>query len=129
MSRTTLIVAILLAASPAMAELRVQKPRDAHCTLWEHRDMQGARKVMANGERVTFARNDVGSSAWRESPTWNDHVSSATIDRGCRLQVWEHVNASGKSKTWSGGPKGLLVKYVGSEWNDRISSATCYCDQ
>jgi hypothetical protein len=90
--------------------------------------MQGASLRMANGERVSFASGDVGSTAWRELPNWNDDVSSATVDPGCRLQVWEHIEGRGASKTWSGGQTGLLINYVGDSWNDRISSATCYCD-
>lgn len=128
MSRTTLVVCILLAANSASAELSTGY-RKAYCRLWEHRDMQGARMVMPNGDRVSFAdRGDVGSSAWRERPDWNDVVSSATIDPGCKLQVWEHMEATGASKTWTGGQRGWRVNYVGGTWNDRISSATCYCE-
>lgn len=123
-----LLGCVLLAASPAVAEQRTWPARRAYCTLWEHRDMQGASLRMANGERVSFARSDVGSTAWREFPEWNDDVSSATVDPGCRLQVWEHIQGKGASKTWPGGQTGLRVKYVGDAWNDRISSAICYCD-
>ncbi len=91
--------------------------------------MQGARMRMPNGDRVSFAHNEqYGSTAWRERPDWNDVVSSATIDAGCKLQVSEHMEGGGASKTWSGGPNGWRVNYVGGAWNDRISSATCYCD-
>lgn len=127
MSRSTLIVCILLAANSASAELRTDY-RTGYCTLWEHRDMQGARLRMPNGQQVSFAHNnEVGSTAWSERPDWNDVVSSAKIDPGCKLQVWEHMEAAGASKTWSGGQNGWRVNYVGGTWNDRISSATCYC--
>jgi hypothetical protein len=90
--------------------------------------MQGARKRLPHGERVSFALADVGTSSWRESPTWNDVVSSATVDPSCRLRVWEHMQGEGASKEWRGGKNGLRIKYVGDEWNDRISSATCLCE-
>jgi len=121
-----LLSSVLLVASHASAELRTAPARRAYCTLWEHRDMQGAHHRMPNGERVSFA--DSGSTAWRGLPSWNDAVSSATVDSGCRLQVWEHMEGGGASKTWSGGSQGLDINYVGGPWNDRISSATCYCD-
>jgi hypothetical protein len=76
---------------------------------------------------LSFARNDVGNSAWSERPRWNDVVSSAHVDPGCTLQVWEHAMAGGESHAWQGGRNGLRVNYVGSRWNDRISSAACTC--
>lgn len=118
----------LLIAMPGMAELTVGPRPTGRCTLFEHRDMQGARLRLPANERVSFARGDVGSSAWRELPSWNDVVSSARVDAGCRLRVWEHMLGQGASKEWSGGSKGLLVKYVGDAWNDRVSSATCLCN-
>lgn len=128
MSRSMIIACILLAANSASAELRPDYRR-GYCRLWEHRDMQGARIRMPNGQRVSFAHNtEAGSTAWSERPDWNDVVSSATIDPGCKLQVWEHMEAAGASETWSGGRNGWRVNYVGGTWNDRISSATCYCD-
>ena len=115
-------------AGHAAAELTVGPRPTGQCMLWEHRDMQGARLRLPHGDRVSFARSEVGSSAWREVPSWNDVASSARIDAGCRLRVWEHVQAQGAAKEWSGGKNGLLVNYVGDAWNDRISSATCRCD-
>jgi hypothetical protein len=120
---------ILFTLAPAEAqELRSGPYRRAYCTLFEHRDMQGASIRLPNGERMTFNRPDVGSNAWRERPRWNDAVSSATIDPGCRLQIWEHAMAGGESRVWHGGQRGLSVNYVGDRWNDRVSAVACYCN-
>jgi hypothetical protein len=128
MKHWALVLCGLLVLDNASAELRVGPRPNGQCMLWEHRDMEGARLRLPHGERVSFAQGDVGNSAWREVPSWNDAASSAKIDAGCRLRVWEHMLAQGASREWSGGNNGLLVKYVGSTWNDRISSATCLCD-
>ena len=126
MFRYSILVGVLL-AGPAAAELRTGPYRHAYCYMYEHRDMTGARMRMPNGDRVSMASGDVGSTAWRERPDWNDVVSSATVDPGCTLRVWEHIEAQGAARTWHGGANGWRVNYVGSAWNDRISSATCYC--
>jgi hypothetical protein len=128
MKNSAWILCGLLVVGSADAELRTGPRRTGQCMLWEHRDMQGARLRLPDGERASFARGDVGSSAWREVPSWNDAASSAKVDAGCRLRVWEHMLGQGASKEWSGGSRGLLVKYTGSAWNDRISSAACLCD-
>jgi len=131
MSRLAWIIGGLLIATTttATAELTVGPRRQGSCLLFEHRDMQGARFRMANGERLSFARGDVGNSSWREVPSWNDVVSSAKLDAGCRLQVWEHMLAGGAAKTWAAKPNaGLNVNYVGDAWNDRVSSAVCSCN-
>ena len=117
----------LLVGGNATAELSVGPPRTGQCMLWEHRDMQGAHLRLSHGERMSFA-GDTGNSAWREVPSWNDIASSAKAGAGCRLRVWEHMLGEGASKDWANGSNSLLIKYVGSAWNDRISSATCLCD-
>ena len=121
-------VSVLATSSAVTADQRVGTYRHAYCVLWEHRDLQGASLRMPNGDSVSFANANPGSTAWSERPEWNDRVSSMTIDRGCRLDVWEHMEGKGASKTWRGGTRGWMVRYVGGNWNDRISSAMCVCD-
>lgn len=128
MKQAILILAGALLATTASAELRSGPPRAGQCKLFEHRDMQGARMTLHHGDRVSFASEDVGNTTWSEKPRWNDHVSSATVDPHCTLRVWEHMKAGGAMKEWHGGRNGLLVKYVGDRWNDRVSSAVCSCD-
>ncbi|WP_219906909.1 peptidase inhibitor family I36 protein [Enhygromyxa salina] len=53
---------------------------------------------------------------------WNDKVSSVKVRSGCALNVYEHANYEGKHKTLAG-----RVRWIGSGWNDRISSYTCSC--
>jgi hypothetical protein len=122
------LLALAAGMAPAAAQpLRSGPERGGSCFLYEHRDMQGARMRLPNTDRVSFARSDIGSSAWRERPRWNDVVSSAQVDPGCTLQVWEHAEGGGESHVWRGGRNGLNVNYVGSRWNDRISAAACTC--
>ena len=128
MKHVFLIALGLLAVGNSVAELTVGPRPTGQCMLWEHRDMQGARMRLPHGDRVSFARADLGSTAWRESPTWNDVASSAKVDARCHLRVWEHMQGGGASKEWHGGSKGLLIKYMGDTWNDRASSASCLCD-
>jgi hypothetical protein len=128
MKLPVVLMVIVCATLSSQASQTVGPPRAGVCVLWEHREMQGARMRLPHGDRVSFAREAVGNSSWRESPTWNDVVSSATLDSGCTLRVWEHSLAGGESREWRAGGSRLLVKYVGDRWNDRISSATCLCD-
>lgn len=128
MKRIVLILAGTLLTASAFAELTVGPARHGQCTLYQHRDMQGAHLTLRHGDRVSFASEDVGNTTWSERPRWNDHVSSARIDAHCTLRVWEHMKAEGAMKEWSGGRNGLLVKYVGDRWNDRVSSAVCFCN-
>ena len=122
-----LMLGCLFVAGHGSASQTVGPPPKGVCVLFEHRDMQGARMRLPHGDRVSFASGDVGDSSWRESRTWNDVASSATVDAGCTLRVWEHIKARGESKEWRAGDQRLLVKYMGDKWNDRISSATCLC--
>ena len=54
---------------------------------------------------------------------WNDQVSGMKIGKGCSLTVHEHSNGRGPSKTFSSD-----IPWIGSEWNDKISSYRCSCE-
>src|SRR3954466_13194565 len=98
-----LFVLAFVAAAPAVASTTGPLRKD-YCRMWEHRDMQGARTSVANGDSVSFAHNaEVGSTTWREvDGSWNDAASSAQVPPRCELIVWEHMEGGGRSKTWSG---------------------------
>jgi hypothetical protein len=53
---------------------------------------------------------------------WSDDVSSAIVNPGCALNVWEHGSFGGKHKTVAG-----VVPWIGGDWNDIISAWTCDC--
>lgn len=128
MKHWIIVLSGVLASMGASAELTAGPRHGGQCMVFEHRDMQGAKMRLANGDRVSFAREDLGNTTWREKPSWNDALSSARIDPGCHLRVWEHMAGTGAMKEWHGGSKGLLVYYVGDRWNDRVSSAVCHCN-
>jgi syncollin len=104
----------------------------AGCSLFEHRDYQGAewyledleRMIMVDGESLGCTTNGHGGgceSVYYES-SWNDVVSSFRVDSGCIITLWEHVNEDGarfRSDT--------SYRYVGGDWNDVASEAVCSC--
>nr|WP_245269802.1 hypothetical protein [Ensifer sp. WSM1721] len=105
----------------------------AECRLFEHRDYGGAsytldnleRMIMVNGDSigcsVSHGDSDCPSTTYEAS--WNDHVSSFRVTRGCTLTLWEHINESGARFR-----SNRSYTYVGSRWNDKASEALCTCD-
>lgn len=112
--------------------LGIAVPAEAGCTIYQHRDYGGSRwglghferMKMVNGESIGCTTNGHGSGC--ESVTynasWNDHVSSFKVTPGCRLTLWEHVNARGIRFDKPGS-----YKYVGGRFNDKASEALCMC--
>lgn len=93
----------------------------SRCILFEHRDFDGARLVLQNGQRVKMvAGNSTPDILYR--PGWNDQVSSYLATDGCLLNVWEHIDAQGWMQITSGS-----VAYIGDRRNDQISEALCSC--
>ncbi|WP_207537580.1 peptidase inhibitor family I36 protein [Sabulicella rubraurantiaca] len=129
MLRASAIIALLLVAAPAFAQgLRTGEYRQAYCELYEHRDMQGRRLRIANGDRVSFNNpGRVSSNAWSYRPSRNDSISSAYVPPRCTLRIWEHAEGQGRSAEWHGRDTGWNVSYFGGQWNDRISSVACIC--
>jgi hypothetical protein len=125
MLRQSLIVGLILIINGSGPAYSSPGPR---CTIYEHRDMQGAWLKMPSGDAITMAARPIGDTYWREKPNWNDVVSSIHLDAGCRIQVWEDIDGRGASRTWRAkSDRGYSLWYVGSDWNDRISSAVCTC--
>ncbi len=99
----------------------------ATCTIYEHRDYQGAHWTLHNGDDLKMIREpNVGTSdgihRFLYQPSWNDKVSSFRVDRTCTLTLWEHVDRGGHyfraNKSY---------RYVGGAWNDKASEAVCTC--
>lgn len=129
MLRQVLVVGLIFSSVSAAAHsVGSGSPSKGRCTLYEMRNLGGAFYKMRGGGHLTMASRDIGDNVWTEYPEWNDDVSSIHLNAGCRIQVWEHVEAQGASRSWQAKPdRGLSVNFVGSDWNDRISSAICTC--
>jgi hypothetical protein len=118
-----LVAGITLASSVARAG----------CTIFQHRDFAGAswwfnagdRMKMVNGQSTCISTGGHCPSCETceyFEPSWNDEVSSFTVEPGCTITLWEHVNEGGAFfRTWQS------YSYVGSDWNDEASEALCTC--
>jgi len=123
-----LIVGVIVACSDAYAEPR--------CVVFEHRDYQGASWWLDDGDSLLGVDGETICTTvshcpspptpctvcdWHE-PSWNDVISSFTVDPDCTLTLWEHVDG-GAYFRWPG----LSYRYVGDNWNDEASRADCRC--
>lgn len=104
----------------------------AGCTIFEHRDFGGASWFLADGDTMKMVEGEtICSTTFGHGPpdvctffepSWNDAVSSFTVDPGCTITLWEHVNQGGAHfRTWQS------YSYVGGNWNDEASEALCTC--
>lgn len=87
----------------------------AACVLFEHANFRGRALEMGPDDAVNF----------RGRQFWNDRVSSVVVRRGCTLVAYEHSGRRGRSIELNR----RVRDFGGSGWNDRISSAECYCDR
>lgn len=85
---------------------------DVACEMYEHNNYQGRVVPMAPDQAVSF----------RGGQFWNDRVSSVRVAQGCSLVIYEHSRMAGRSSELGGNARSL------GGWNDRISSAECFCD-
>lgn len=79
--------------------------------MYEHKNYGGEARTVARGAYVS----SIGT-------LWNDEVSSMKVSPGCVLNAYEHNDFGGSHKAFQGN-----IPWVGSGWNDRISSYTCSC--
>jgi len=54
--------------------------------------------------------------------SWNDEASSAVVEPGCILRLYEHVNYGGDKFVFPAGNNNFV-----STWNDELSSYKCNC--
>ncbi|MET2826285.1 peptidase inhibitor family I36 protein [Mesorhizobium shangrilense] len=104
------ILATVLCASTANAQY---DSRPA-CVMFEHANFRGRALEMSSDDAVNF----------RNGQFWNDRVSSVMVRRGCTLVAYEDSDMGGRSITITRRVRNL----DDGGWNDRISSAECYCD-
>ena len=109
-------------------------PSLAYCTLYEHRDYGGASWALGDRERMIMIEGeDIGVSTGGHcpeceytiyyEPSWNDALSSFTVDAGCTISLWEHINEGGaRFRTYRS------YSYIGDAWNDEVSEAWCVCE-
>ncbi|QKC83340.1 peptidase inhibitor family I36 protein [Mesorhizobium sp. NZP2077] len=102
-------VASVLFADGASAQYNDQPA----CVMFEHVNFRGRSIEMGPDDSVNF----------RGGQFWNDRVSSVFVRRGCTLVAYEDTNRGGESIEIR-----RRARELGSDWNDRISSAECYCD-
>ena len=95
---------------------------DRWCVVYEHRDF-GGRSLRIGQRPVTFGTGTEGDSNWNSVSGWNDRISSMQFPAGCQMVTWEHELGRGRSHVWNKGQ----VRFVGDQWNDRISSVECRC--
>jgi hypothetical protein len=110
MKKTAILATV--ASGLAVGSASAQDYGDA-CLMFEHAGFRGEVISMAPDQRVSF----------RAGQFWNDTVSSVRVARGCTLVIFEHARMQGASAEIS-----RRVHNLGRRWNDRISSAECYCD-
>ena len=120
-----LVVTVFL---PAFAQ-----SADARCVVYQHRDFKGSYYYLNDGDSLQMGGERCGRTQSHGTPrgqirynsSWNDHVSSFKVARGCVITLWQHVQGC------RGG--GVYFKadssysYVGSRWNDITSWVDCYC--
>ncbi|WP_137933187.1 peptidase inhibitor family I36 protein [Mesorhizobium comanense] len=83
------------------------------CVMFEHVNFRGRALEMDPNDSVSF----------RGGQFWNDRVSSVFVRRGCTLVAYEDTNMGGNSIEIR-----RRARALGDYWNDRISSAECYCN-
>lgn len=124
---------LVLAAGLGLAAL----PSAAQdCTVYQHRDYQGAHWGLGAGERLAGLRdpgiNQTCSHSncqiyWRAD--WNDQISSFRVRSGCTVTLSEHIDGSRIPPRGYGAHfrSNKSYRYVGSRWNDKASLVECAC--
>jgi hypothetical protein len=109
----------------------ISSPVYASCTLYQHRDYQGSRYTLGDGDAMIMRRGETicsavshgsGGSCTYHEPSWNDELSSFKVSGGCTMTLYENFNRSGARFR-----SNRSYKYVGSRWNDEVSEAYCTC--
>ncbi|MDC0667686.1 hypothetical protein [Nannocystis radixulma] len=123
-----------LVASAALAATLIAQPLVAHaqgCTIYQHRDFGGSswwfddgdRMIMIEGEDLGCVNSEGGSCGYTYyEASWNDQLSSYTVEPGCEIWMWEDIDEGGAQ--WH---SDRSYSYVGSDWNDEVSEVYCAC--
>lgn len=104
----------------------------AACTVYQHRDHQGAAFNLGPGDRLQMAGERCGHTVSHGRaptihyhPSWNDQISSFKVRSGCTIRLHEHAHGCGGSGATFVSDKSYT--YVGSGWNDKASHVECWC--
>ncbi|MFD2058624.1 peptidase inhibitor family I36 protein [Mesorhizobium calcicola] len=103
-------VASVLCADGASAQYNDEPA----CILFEHANFRGRTLEMEADDAVSF----------RGGQFWNDRVSSVFVRRGCTLIAYEDARMGGDSIEI----RRRVRNFADGDWNDRISSAECTCN-
>jgi hypothetical protein len=109
-----LVILTALASSLCVGSASAYDDEPA-CVMFEHGNFRGRSLEMSADDSVNF----------RSGQFWNDRVSSVFVRRGCTLVAYEDGRRRGRSIEINRRIRDLQ----GGGWNDRISSAECYCDR
>ncbi|CCV07565.1 Beta and gamma crystallin [Mesorhizobium metallidurans STM 2683] len=112
MKRIAVLTAVASALCVGSASAYYEEPA---CVMFEDANFRGRSLEMEPDDRVNF----------RGGQFWNDRISSVMVRRGCTLVVYQDSRMGGRSLEINRGLRNL--QRIG--WNDRISSAECYCDR
>lgn len=94
---------------PASAQT---EPECAH--LFEDIDFGGAEVVVGALEEMRSFDD-----------SFNDALSSLSVNQGCFCMIFEDNNFQGDSKVFDARDEEIDVSYIGDDWNDRASSVAC----
>jgi syncollin len=100
------------------------------CSVFEHRDYEGAQWRMARDSFMQMGGSEpMGATGMigYYVPRWNDKISSFTVrsHRGCKLTLFQHAGTWGYGQQL--GPQSRSSSYVGRLWNDQASWVVCSC--
>lgn len=110
----------------------------ANCSVYQHRDYQGARWTLRSGSMLAGVAQPAnvrggctgpGCATVHWQPAWNDQISSFRVAKNCEISLHQHIDASvypprGYGMMWRANSN---FKFVGSQWNDQTSLVTCTC--
>lgn len=125
--RIILATGLGLAALPSAAQ---------DCTVYQHRDYEGAHWGIDAGERLA-GLDDPGINQscshsnctiyWKAG--WNDQVSSFRVRKGCTITLSEHIDGGRIPPRGYGAHfrSSKSYRYVGDRWNDQASLVECSC--
>ncbi|AZO46592.1 MAG: hypothetical protein EOS58_22460 [Mesorhizobium sp.] len=110
-------VAILMAAASIFCagSASAQFYGEAGCIMFEDSYFRGRALELGADDSVSF----------RGGQFWNDRVSSVIVRRGCTLVAYSDTRMRGRSIELNR----RVRDFSNTGWNDRISSAECYCGE
>jgi peptidase inhibitor family I36 len=110
-----LVILTAVASTLCAGSARAQYDDETACVMFEDSNFRGRALEMGADDSVSF----------RGGQFWNDRVSSVIVRRGCTLVAYADTRMRGRSIELNR----RVRDFSNTGWNDRISSAECYCDR